>query len=231
MSRSNPTDNAPHPCSRWIEWSGTEGEFNYYDKEAKNKVSLGNNLTFILLDQLSTIKGWHDASDSGIYCNEVRDITQDVMVVKSFKGGVLADGFYKSIRDKVIASGGHFTAVLYCAMKIEDVLSIVSIQFKGAALSAWLEFAKENRANVYKKAIKVKGFTEGKKGKISFRTPVFSLIDVSQETEDAAVECDKTLQEYLAGYFKRPRKEQAVDHVADDIPIDLSFKNDDEEEF
>lgn len=223
MSRSNPTDNMPHPCTRWIEWDGSNGEFRYYDKEKKENVSLGNSLTFILLDQLATVKGWHDASESGIFSNEVRDITQDVLVVKAFKGGTLAEGTYKTIRDRIIAHGGHFTANLYVAIKSEDGLAIASIQFKGAALSAWMEFGKKNRGELYKKAIRCKGFDEGKKGKIVFRTPIFSLADVSPETDAKAIECDKTLQEFLTSYFTRTRVEQVarppIDaHVENEIP-------------
>ena len=210
MSRSNPTDNTSHPCLRWIEWDGSNGEFRYYDKDQKKNVSLGDSLTFILLDQLATIKGWHDASESGIFSNEVRDIKQDVLVVKAFKGGTLSEGPYKQIRDRIIAHGGHFTANLYIALKVGDNLGIASIQFKGAALSAWMEFSKENRAELYKKAVRCKGFEEGKKGKIIFRTPVFGLVDVTPETDAKAIECDKVLQEFLKSYFARTRVEQAV---------------------
>ena len=216
MSRSNPTDNAPHPCVRWMEWDGTNGEFRYYDKDKKEKVSLGNSMTFVLLDQLATIKGWHDASESGIFSNEIRDIVQDTLIVKAFKGGTLAEGAYKAIRDRIIAHGGHFTTNLYVAIKIGDDLAIASVQFKGAALSSWMEFSKKNRSDLYKKAIRCKGFDEGKKGKITFRTPIFSLADVSPETDAKAIECDKELQTFLASYFKRTRSEQVAAPVKPD---------------
>lgn len=210
MSRSNPTDNAPHPCTRWIEWDGSNGEFRYYDKEQKKNVSMGDAITFILLDQLATIKGWHDASESGIFSNEVRDIQQDVLVVKAFKGGTLAEGAYKPIRDRIIAHGGHFTANLYVAIKTNGDMAIASIQFKGAALSSWMEFAKKNRGELYKKAIRCKGFEEGKKGKIVYRTPIFHLSDVTPETDAKALDCDRVLQEFLTSYFKRTRVEQVA---------------------
>ena len=183
MSRSNPTDNFPHPCTRWIEWDGSNGEFRYYDKEQKKNIPIEDGLTFILLDQLATIKGWHDASESGIFANEIRDIKQDVLVVKAFKGGTLAEGNYKQIRDRIIANGGHFTSNLYVAIKIGDDLAIASIQLKGAALSSWMEFSKPNRSELYKKAVRCKGFEEGKKGNIVFRTPVFGLAEVTPETD------------------------------------------------
>lgn len=210
MSRSNPTDNAVHPCVRWIEWDGSNGEFRYYDKEQKENVSIGDSMTFILLDQLATIKGWHDASESGIFSNEIRDIKQDVLVVKAFKGGTLAEGTYKQIRDRVIAHGGHFTANNYVAIKIGDELAIASIQFKGAALSAWMEFGKKNRADIYKKAVRCKGYEEGKKGKITFRTPIFHLAEVTPETDAKAIDCDRVLQEFLKSYFARTKVEQTA---------------------
>lgn len=222
MSRSNPTENAPHPCARWIDWDGSNGGFKYYDKETKQTVPVPDGFTFILLDQLATIKGWHDASESGIYSNEVKDIRQDVLVVKAFKGGTLAEGVYKDIRDKIIAHGGHFTANLYSAVKIDEELKIASVQFKGAALSAWMEFAKQHRADLYKKAIKCKGFNEGKKGTIVYKTPIFHLIDVSPETDAKALDCDRVLQEFLTGYFSRTRTEQ----VAAAAPVQAEARQD-----
>ncbi|MCR4297531.1 MAG: hypothetical protein NUV75_02075 [Gallionella sp.] len=240
MSRSNPTDNMPHPCARWIEWDGSNGEFRYYDKSKKENVSLGNAMTFILLDQLATIKGWHDASESGIFSNEIRDITQDALVVKSFKGGTLAEGNYKAIRDRIIAHGGHFTANLYVAIKIDDALALGSIQFKGAALSAWMEFSKAHRADLYKKAVRCKGFNEGKKGKIVFRTPIFGIAELGEESDAKANELDKTLQEFLTSYFGRTRVQQVARPPADaplddapntrnpfdDMPDDLPWQDD-----
>ena len=220
MSRSNPTDNLPHPCTLWMEWDGSNGEFRYYDKEQKKNISLGNNLAFILLDQLATVKGWHDASESGIFSNEVRDIVQDVLVVKAFKGGTLAEGCYKQIRDRIIAHGGHFTANLYVAIKAGNELAIASVQFKGAALSSWMEFSKKNRGELYKKVVRCKGFEEGKKGKIVFRTPIFGLAEVSPETDSKAIDCDRVLQEFLKSYFARTRVEQV-----EKLPADARMDN------
>jgi hypothetical protein len=126
MSRSNPTDGARNPASRWFEFaSGVDGGFvRYYDKEAEKQVALGDantggTFTLILLDELATVKGWHDASESGIFANEVRDTRQDILVVKSFKGGELASGLYADIKDRIVAVGGHFVSSCYIAYKDE----------------------------------------------------------------------------------------------------------------
>jgi hypothetical protein len=214
MSRSNPNENStPNPAARWFEWNGELGIVRYYDKIAKKNVDVGDDFTFILLDQLGSVRGWHDASDSGIYSNEVKDTRQEAMVVKSFKGGTLVEGIYKDIKDRVNAVGGQFVANCYIACKNGgNTLEIASLRFKGAALGAWMEFGKNHRADLYKKAVRIKGYTEGKKGRITFRMPVLSLVDLSPETDKQAIALDATLQEFLKSYFKRTKVDQVEVH-------------------
>ena len=121
MSRSNPHENGlTNPAVRWYEWNGEHGTVRYYDKDAKQNVEVGSDFTFMLLDQLGSVRGWHDASESGIYSNEVKDTRQEVLVVKSFKGGVLAEGIYKDIKDRINTLGGQFVANCYIAFKGTD---------------------------------------------------------------------------------------------------------------
>lgn len=209
MSRSNPTENGtPNPATRWFEWNGEQGVVRYYDKEAKKNVDIGNDFSFILLDQLGSVRGWHEASGSGIYSNEVKDTRQDVLVVKAFKGGTLAEGLYKDIKLEVNAEGGQFVANCYIAFKQDTGLAIGSLRFKGAALGAWMEFCKAHRADLYKKAVRINGYTEGKKGRVVFRVPVLSLKDIAPQTDAEAIALDQQLQEFLASYFARTRRDQ-----------------------
>lgn len=215
MSRSNPTENTnPNPATRWFEWNGETGIVRYYDKETKKNIDVGSDFTFILLDQLGRVGGWHDASDSGIYSNEVKDTRQEALVVKAFKGGTLAEGIYRDIKDRVNAVGGKFVANCYIAFKNGgDGMAIGSLRFSGAALHSWTEFCKANRADIYKKSIRIKGFTEGKKGRITFRVPTLNLKDISPETDALALSLDETLQAFLDVYFKRPKRQQADEHT------------------
>lgn len=210
MSRSKPTNDSPNPSKRWFEWSGEKGVVRWYDKEAKENVTEDFPFTFMLLDQLATVKGWHEPSESGIYANEVKDTRSEPLVVKAFKGGILAEGFYKTIRDRIVALGGHFVANCYIAWRDIDGLKIGSLQFKGAALRSWMDFSKENRLQLFQRAIRITGFEEGKKGSIKFRTPTFSLIAASEEGNNQAMALDAELQEYLTGYFGRPKVEQST---------------------
>lgn len=230
MSRSNPTTNEPNPATRWYAWDGANGNVRYYDKEAVDPktqengmtVAVRDGFTFILLDETSTIKGWNDADKCGIGSNEVRDTRNETMTVRLFneRRTVIASGAYQQIRERVLASGGHFTSTCYIAGKEPSgALAISALQIKGAALSEWMEFKRKNRKAVYEQAVQIKGFKEGKKGAIKYRVPVFHLKPLSTETNAAAMELDKQLQEYLTGYFARAAK-QAPQTARDEQPQD-----------
>lgn len=221
MSRSNPNENSnPNPAVRWFEWNGEQGVVRYYDKELKTNIDVGSDLTFLLLDQVGSVRGWHDASQSGIYSNEVKDTRQEVLIVKSFKGGTLAEGIYRDIKDRVAAQGGQFVANLYIGFKNgSGALALGSLRFKGAALGAWMEFTKAHKADLYSKAVRIQGFTEGKKGRIVFRVPVLKVMDANPNTAAAAIELDKELQKFFASYFKRTKVEQ-VEHAQHVPPPD-----------
>jgi len=213
MSRSNPTEIIPNPSTRWLEWQGSKGNLKYYDKEKKENVGIELPFEFILLDQLSTIKGWHDATEAGIFSNEVRDTRSEPFVVKSFKmRDPIAEGFYADIKDKVKANGGNFVTNLYIAYtNDEGNLSIGSLQFHGSALGGWMNFStdKANRPELYKKGIRIVGSETGKKGGITFKVPKLEFLELSSDQDEIATDLDKELQSYLRSYFKRTRTEQA----------------------
>ena len=225
MSRSNPTAHLSNPAKRWFEWQGEHGIVRYYDKEQKTNVEVPQPFTFLLLDQLGTVQGWSDTHDCGIYANEVRDTRQERLVVKTFKGGgIIAEGLYKDIKLAVNAAGGQFVTNLYIAFKNgSDWLTIGSLRFKGAALHAWAEFQKQHRADLYENAITIDGYTEGKKGRIIFRVPVFKVQSVSPETNRVAMALDAELQQFLAAYFKRTTSDRVAeppDDQGDDFDED-----------
>lgn len=221
MSRSNPTEGVRNPSTRWFEWAGGDegGYVRFYNKETKKQIPVEGAFTFLLLDELSTVKGWHEASESSIYSNEVRDTRQEVLVVRSFEGGELASGIYTSIRDRIVALGGHYCASLYLGYKEGESLKIGNLNLKGAAASAWMEFkrnaptkkdssGKSTRA-YFLDAVKIGGYEQMKKGGTTYRVPQFSLTPVSEPTNQQAVSLDQELQAFLVDYFKRPRVEAA----------------------
>ena len=225
MSRSNQNNNSgnANPCKYFIDWKN--GSFVYYDKEAGKNVDLGDNITFLVLDQLSTVKGWHDASESGIWSNEVRDTRTETMNVKAFKGGELVSGLYSDIKHKVKSLGGRYVRSMYVVMKVDgDTLELANLQLKGAALAEWSTFYNDNRNEIYDAAVEVTGSDARKKGATNFNVPVFALKKVSEDINETAKSLDTVLQNYLSSYFLGQHlesKEQVSDNevVEDDLPF------------
>lgn len=211
MSRSNPNEGTRNPSTRWFEWAGgADGGFiRWYNKDTKENVKVEGVFTFLLLDQLSTVKGWHEASESSIYANEVRDTRQEALVVRSFKGGELASGIYANIRDRIVAQGGHYHASLYLAYKEGDELKIGNLGLKGAASGAWMEFKKTAGKKINTDAVKIAGFDQLKKGGTTYRVPKFALVPTTPETNAQALALDAELQAFLSEYLKRPKAEAA----------------------
>lgn len=230
MSRSNPIDGARNPSTRWFEWAGGAdgGYIRWYNKDTEKQEKVEGVFTFLLLDELATVKGWHEPSESGIFANEVRDTRQDALVVRSFKGGELVSGIYTQIRDRIIALGGHYSASLYIAYKDGEELKIGNLQLKGAASSAWMEFKRaagtKKDANgksvraYFVDAIQITGYEQEKKGGTIYRIPQFALKAVSAETNQQAVALDAELQAFLAEYFKRPKAEAVKQPDAEQEP-------------
>jgi len=220
MSRSRPHESNPNPATRWFEWAGNTGKVRYYDKHANEMVDVPLPFTFLLLDELASVRGWHDASDSGIRSNMVRDVKADVLVVKAHKYGVIAEGHYRQIKDRVNAAGGKFTANLYIGYKdATGALQIGTLLLKGVALRSWMEFRQEHRKKVYEGAVTLTGYTEGKKGSITYRAPVFGLKDVSTDTHQQATGLDMELQVWLDAYFSRKTDEQTIEHTDDETSV------------
>jgi hypothetical protein len=206
MSRSNPNENMKHPSTMWIEYDGANGGFRYYDKEHLNQdgsrganIDLGKKLSFMFLDQTYSVTGWNDTSHSGIYANEVKNISSGILTVKAFKGQGQLVGNWNSIKDRVRSMGGKFTANIYVAIKTKSGLTLATIQLKGSAFAKWNDFKKAvGDKAVESGAVSVVNHLDGKKGAVSFKTPVFELIsEISPESNIAAIELDKELQSYL----------------------------------
>jgi hypothetical protein len=219
MSRSNPSDGIANPSTRWFEWAGGEdgGFITWYDKDAKQDVKVPLPFTFLVLDELATIKGWHKPSTSSIYANEIRDTRQEVLVVKSFKGGELASGLYASIKDRVKAVGGKYAASIYIAYREGEALRLGNLSLKGGAGSAWMDFKKaagskkddsgKSMKAYFLDAVRIVSFEQATSGGTTYRVPVFALAPVTDATNKAALALDTELQAFLADYLKRPKGE------------------------
>lgn len=215
MSRSS--NNGPvNPCTRWFEWSGSEGKLKYWDKEQEKNVFVEAPFTFLVLDQLSTVSGWSDEAQSGIWANEVRDLRRESLTVRT-KAGIAGKGLYDTVKH---INGARFAKSIYIAYYDgERVLRIGNLRAVGACLAAWIEFSRGR--NVQKGAVTLTGSTEGKKGKNKYFIPTFEAKDtVAEATEEAAIELDQHLQEYLNAYFKNSFVEEYPEEDFSSMEID-----------
>jgi hypothetical protein len=219
MSRSNPTESIKNPSTRWFEWNGQAGVVKYYDKKAKDKNGeLGANVavplpfTFIYLDSLSGVGGFNKGSNASIYSNEIRDTRYDAMDVRVQGGQTIALGLYADIKERVKAFGGKFTKSIYIAFKDgTGALQIGCLRLKGAALGSWSEFYDVNQKAIEQgsNAVCISGTEDGKNGSVIYKTPVFSLREISEPSAAAAMELDTKLQTFLSGYLARSAQQTA----------------------
>lgn len=194
MSRSNPqiTNN---PVQRYFEWSSDDGKVKYYDKLQEKNIVL-DNFSFMYLDHTFKFTGYSDTTEKMIWSNEFKNFDQIINVRAGNE--LISRGNYNEIKDQVKNNGGKFTFSIYIAFKIGESYEIGNLQLKGVGLNGWLEFWKKNSKEIHEKAVKIDGYQEGKKGKVTYTIPVFKILDISEQANNKAVELDKIVQEYLS---------------------------------
>ena len=203
MSNRREVFNTPqsNPSTKFFEWKSNDKAFSYYDKEQSKKILVPLPFKFLVLDELHSVKGWNDATQSGIFSNEVKFISKEVMTVKPFKGNEIAKGLYKDIKEKVVSSGGHYVKSIY--VMLEDG-TLANLQLKGSAVQEWGEFTKKTRNRLPDEWVVVKSTKEGKKGAVKYSMPEFnferSLSDAEVEQAD---EVFTVLEAYLKTYLAK----------------------------
>jgi len=225
-----------NPSQKWLKWSGSTGSLSYYDKEKKENVEVEMPFTFLLLDTFTTIKGYNEDSKEGIYSNEVKDTTKQVLNVRCGKETV-AKGLYQDIKEKVVALGGGYAQSAYIAYKEENgELAIGNITFSGSSfgggihkpadknmkdveVGGWLAFTKANAANLYKKAVVIQGKDDRicTNGAVKFYAPSFKLVDVAPETDAKAIALTQDLKAYMNEYFKKSASVEEEEQVAKQV--------------
>lgn len=231
MSRSNPSPTSP--VRRYLSWAGSKGYLIHYDKQAEEEIPVEPPFSFLVLDELTTIGGFSKANKSRIWSNEVRSV-DDPLIIRT-SAGTLLTGSYNQMKDKLKAEGGKYAKSVYIAYQepsgegFEWVIG--NIKLVGAAMGSWFDFNKKH--DVYRGGVRITGFTNEKEGTNEYMAPVFEIWQPSDADNEAAVDLDRTLQQYLDTYFKQKRDDAMVaedktdepvieDIDDDDKPIDLS---------
>ncbi len=184
------------------------GSVNYYDKESGQNIDVPVPVSFVVLDQLATVKGWSDRDQSGFWSNEVKKAGQDILTVRTSKGNV-ASGIWKDIKGHEDMSGAKFNASVYVAAQGREGLEIQNIAFSGASLNAWIEFVNANKGVLSGKSkVVISGFSDEKKGAVKYQVPVFATAEITEAELAEATKLDVELQEYLTAYFENRRSDE-----------------------
>lgn len=212
-----------NPATKFFEWKSNDKCFSYYDKNEQKNVLMPLPFKFLVLDELHTVKGWNDPTSSGIFSNEVKFISKEVMTVKPFKGNEIAKGLYKDIKEKIQAAGGHYVKSIY--IMLEDG-SLANIQLKGSSVQKWGEFTQKTRSRLPDEWIVVEGVIDGKKGAVKYTTPDFRFLQSLSDSEaDLADEAFNTLEAYLKTYLSKAEPIVELDEPLGNDPEgdDLDF--------
>ena len=205
MSRTDrSTENQPNPAEMFFRWSSDDKAFGRYDKEKDGLVFIEQGTPFIVLDMLNTCTGYDEKLEAGLYSNEVRNLKTQVLRLFAGKK-LIASGIWEDIKGH---SGVKFAKSVYALAKVDDEYRLVNFKMSGAAVSAWFDFVKEvgGERKLYGDVVVAQvDSVEGKKGKVTYNSPVFKIVStkLSDEAARKAIEADETLQEYLRNYFER----------------------------
>jgi len=221
MSLSNPKKS--NPCSKFIEWKGSKGQFYYYNKETQENVFFKKDIYIVVLDELSTVRGWHDASESGIYSNEVKYISKEELTVKSFKGGLFAKGIYSEIKGNL--QGGKYAKSVYVALLTPKdksfTIELANIQLYGSAIGAWINA--KIKSDDGRVIVLSPSTVEKKKGRTVYFEPEIKKSAVRKDIIAECIELDKELQKYLKHYFSKEIETSEISKDEDIIKDDLNL--------
>ena len=161
-----PETKSKNPAKKFLSWKSEEKCFAYYDKDKKENILVPLPFKFVILEHYHKVKGWNDASESGIYSNEVFQIGNEELQVKSFKGGKIAEGLYKDNKPTIVAAGVHYARSIYA---VNNDLEIINISLKGSGVSSYSDFINDiGDGNFDKNWIEVTEAKELKKGKVKY---------------------------------------------------------------
>lgn len=232
MSWGKPTTAQANPAEITIEWSGSQNQFTYYDKDSKSKVAMGPDLKFIVLDRLNSISGYSQSKNCGIWSNEIRSTETDLLKVNWKPNGkkeTLIQGLYGEIKDTVKEKGGKYCQVVYALMIGENENKIVRILFKGSSLVPWIE-AKVRDVPMY--VLTASNGTKQVKGTNEYYSP--TIAQMEQITDDNHIkEADKAMaivETYLNNYLDGSQDDDEISVEIDETKLPEKISSPEKEE-
>lgn len=219
-----------NPAVKFIECRGGEGRFTYYKKsetagEKGEQIEVPLPIKFVVIDELSTITGFNDDLQAGIYSNEVHNLKKEILSVRTFKGNKGVIGRYDEIKAGIKEMGGKFAKSIYALMITGKEVELVNFKVSGSFLNAWIE-AKIN-IDIY--GILIDSFTEKKKGSNKYFEPILQTFTPKdpEATRLLAQEHYNRLSEYFKQRKDYYEQEYETEQVIKEERNDTFDKNGD----
>ena len=212
MSRTTKSeqDEVKNPAKKFIRWDSENCCWNFWDKEKESRMALPMDTKFIVVDILSTAKGY-DSKEGAFWANEVRSTQREELTVRS-KSGIVAQGLWKDIK------GGNikFCSSIYACIKSGNEYELVNFQLTGCSLGPWFDFLESlgGQKELYgERVVAVTKTTPGKTGRVEYNSPVYEIVSttLSKEASDAADAADAELQTYLKAYLTKPLRDKSIE--------------------
>jgi hypothetical protein len=204
-----------NPTTYYLKWKSNEKNFEWYNKETKEKHLKDLPLKFVFLQHYHTVKGFHEATNSNIYSNEVRYIGREKMNVRT-KGKEIVSGIYKQIKAEINAAGGQYHRSVY--VMLEDG-TVVNIAMKGAVVKNWSLFLDESKNLVDNQWVTIESSKDEKKGSVKYSVPVFTLgSPLTSEESNAADNAVALLKVHMDAYFE---PKEVAEEEEEDLDIEI----------
>jgi len=204
--------------AKFYEWKGGEGVISTYNKKT-NKNETIEKLQFVVLDQLVTLKGFDSKSSSGYWSNEIRNIEDDILILKN-KNGIVKQGVYSTFKG---LSDVKFTKVVY-GYEV-NTKELIAFLFYGSAVGSAIEadIKDGNKYTVYKNPEKMK------KGRTEYYIPYVERNEVTDAEYNTAMSVyEEELKPYHNEYFKvnkaETKKENTTTTITGFNPADIKVE-------
>lgn len=211
-----------NPAQIFLEWSSTNKCFSYWDKKAQEEKLIQLPFTFLYLAERTTVKGFDKIAKKGIYANEVKFLSEQ-LIVKNFKSEEIATGIWSEISAKVDQRGGKFCKSIYCMTRKG---TLINIQLYGASVGEWFEFTKKTKSRLTDEWVTVECVEEKKNGANTYYVPVFKFNkSLTNEESELADEAYILFEQYETEPSPRVQEVHTEEHATEmtetdsDIPF------------
>lgn len=187
------------------------GQFQYWDKEKEERVSVELPLKFtVIYDKSFCIAGWSASDDNGFYSNVA--MNWDTELVVRTKNGEQFRGVWADIKDSLKADGGKYAKNVFAVAEINGKNEFVELVITGATGTA---YKSTEDIDTKRYQISVNETEQRKRGGQKFSVPVFVQGDeIEGDALNAAVEASGQLKAWndeMKKYVSNLKEQEPVE--------------------